>query len=305
MKDINSIPSDIDSLFENGVDINEDNLKAFLGNVEALLRRRLNKNKEERTTETLRMSKLGIPNRKLWFEHHHQDNKQDTGKLSNALKFIYGDLVEQLLLYLLKEAGHTVEHEQREVVIDGVVGHQDARIDNYTVDIKTTSSFAFKKFLTGQLYKDDPFGYIAQLSSYMYADQNTNGAFLAVNKESGQITVLKLDQIDTIDPPARIKEIREVLAKDTAPEEKCYQPKEIGTSGNLELATSCTYCPFKDQCWSEANGGLGIRRFEYASGIKELVHVAALPRVKEVLPNGGPDSTLEQSLEGIVPSDTL
>jgi len=280
-KTLDTIPQDIDALFFEGCSINEDNLNKFLNNLKELLIKRLSKrNPDEPISETMRMSKLGVPNRKLWYEHHTE--KQRT-PVNGSLKFLYGDIIEQLIFFLLREAGHTVEEEQQEVVIDGIVGHKDAKVDGYTVDVKSTSSFAHKKFATGQLYKDDPFGYTAQLSAYMYADNNPLGAFIAVNKENGQVTILKLNGIDTIHPPTRIKEIREVLARTEPPAEKCYAPEPMGKSGNLELATSCSYCPFKDKCWKDSNGGIGIRRFEYASGIKELVHVAETPRVPEVL----------------------
>ena len=63
-----------------------------------------------------------------------------------------------------------------------------------TIDVKSCSSYAFKKFKEGRLRDDDPFGYISQLSSYVYAGKDdplvtnkTHGAFLAVDKQNGHI----------------------------------------------------------------------------------------------------------------------
>ncbi len=239
------------------------------------------------------MSKLGTPNRKLWFEFNHELKEEE--KSSNSLKFLYGDILEQLVILLAKESGHTVEDEQSEVEIDGIKGHKDCKIDGVTVDIKSASNFAFKKFALGTLYKDDPFGYIAQLSSYMYADNNDKGAFVAINKENGQIAVLNLDSIDAIHPPTRIKEVKEVVASPEPPTKKCYEPEPYGTSGNIVLNKNCSYCLFKDACWKEANNGQGLRRFQYSNGIVDFVEVLNTPRVPEILPNGG--NIIEEILE--------
>jgi hypothetical protein len=42
-------------------------------------------------------------------------------------------------------------------------------IDGVTVDVKSASKYGFEKFLKHNLREDDPFGYISQLSSYVYA----------------------------------------------------------------------------------------------------------------------------------------
>jgi hypothetical protein len=277
MKNIDTLPQDIDNLFIEKRGANEDLLQGFLNTVGDTMRRRLRDMPEE--AFRLRFSRLGTPDRKLWFEANTASVERSS---KNALRFIYGDLVEALVLYLAKEAGHTVEDEQKEVVIDGVVGHQDAKIDGVTSDVKSASSFAFKKFLQGTLYKDDPFGYMAQLSGYMQADDNKEGAFVAVNKESGEITVLRVHAMDTICTKSRIQRMREVLELPEPPEEKCYEPQEFGKSGNLTLNKNCSYCPFKDLCWKDANNGTGLRKFKYSNGIVDFVKVVETPRVEEI-----------------------
>jgi len=278
MKDLYSLPSDIDQLFVKKAGVNEELLQSFCNNIGDLLRRRLTEQPEK--DFRLRFSKLGTPDRKLWYEAHTEQDPH--GQVSNALKFLYGDIVEQLVIYLAKEAGHLVEDEQLEVDIKGVKGHTDCTIDGIAVDIKSASSFAFKKFLQGTLYKDDPFGYIAQLSGYMQATGKDKGAFVAVNKESGEITVLPLDSIDSVDASTRIDRMREVISAPTPPQTKCYEPEKFGESGNLKLNKNCSYCPFKDQCWSDANGGVGLRKFNYSGGVVDFVSVVNTPRVEEV-----------------------
>jgi len=281
-KSIETVPEDIDLAFKEGVDISDEHMKAFLDGMEATLRSRLSKeNKGPKDTEPyIRMSKIGTPDRKLWYEFNTPPVPRDS---SDSLKFLYGDVVEELMLFFLKVTGHIVEDEQGEVTIDGVTGHQDCKVDGWTTDIKSASSYGFKKFAEGRLTQDDPFGYIAQLSSYMYADDNNQkGAFLVVNKENGKVIVDKLHPIDTIHPPTRIKQVREAIALEAPPTTKCYEPMPAGKSGNMKINTKCNWCPYKDACWSDANGGTGLRRFQYASGVVALTDVVSTPRVEEV-----------------------
>ena len=59
---------------------------------------------------------------------------------------MFGDILEELLLFLAKEAGHTVTGQQDTLSISGVNGHRDAIIDGRLVDVKSASSYSFRKF---------------------------------------------------------------------------------------------------------------------------------------------------------------
>ena len=279
-KTIDTIPQDVEKLLLEGKEaIGEENLQILLSNFASLIKERLSPNKRKNEKPTLRMSKLGTPDRKLWYEF----NTEVKETKSNQLKFLYGDLIEQLVLFLIKEAGHEVKEEQSELVIEGIVGHKDARIDGYTTDVKSASNFGFRKFKFNQILTDDPFGYVAQLSAYMEADKNDKGAFLAVNKETGELAVTKLHPIDTVNPEQRIRHLKEILKRTEAPEKKCYEPIPEGKSGNFVLNKNCTFCPFKATCWGDSNNGKGLRMFRYASGVKHFTTVVAEPNVPEVL----------------------
>jgi len=294
MKTLDTLPQDIDDLFANGKQLDPVNLKAFTDNIAALLQDRLTK--REDTGETLRMSRLGTPDRKLWFEHNVPLKRN---KASNALKFIYGDIIEQLIILLAKESGHKVEHEQQEVVIDGIVGHQDGTIDDVTIDVKSASSFAFQKFSKATIFKEDPFGYIAQLSSYKHANKTEQAAFIGVNKESGEICVLPLNNIDTIDPVQRIKEVKNIVVQKEAPIKKCYEPVQYKTSSNKTLNKNCTYCPYAGMCWKDANGGKGLRYFNYSTGPVAFTEIIDTPRVDEIFPNEPATGEVEVSTEEV------
>jgi len=294
---IDTLIPDIQKVFTNQEhEISEKNLEELAENIKEVVRTSVLEASVVRKPY-LRMSKIGTPERKLWYEMNRQkedvpvevegDDVEEVVPLDPtlAMKFLYGHLLEQVLLFFIKEAGHTLEGTQETLEINGVEGHRDAKIDGINVDIKTASFFGFKKFSEGSLLVDDPFGYIAQLSGYVYADEGAldkGGAFLALNKESGELALLKIDSMDLINPEERIDRLQKVIDLPSPPSEKCYQPKPDGKSGNMMLHKNCTYCPFKVDCWKDANNGRGLRGFQYSNGTKYLTEVHSEPTVPEV-----------------------
>lgn len=278
MKDLSTLVDDVYGLFQKreGHTVSEENLKLFTENLAKSLKNAIETANVPRP-QVLRMSKIGTPDRKLWLElNTPQDDLKPMGS-ANHIKFIYGHFIEELLLFLAKEAGHMVEGEQGEVDILGVLGHRDCKIDGITTDVKSASRWAFPKFANGTLNQDDPFGYIPQISGYAHADGSEYGAFFVANKETGELTVLKVDPVDMIDPVARIKHIQEnVLTSTTVPVAKCYEPVPHGKSGNMMLDKNCALCPFRAKCWPDA------RKFDYANGVTYLTTVVETPRVREL-----------------------
>ena len=100
-----------------------------------------------------------------------------------------------------------------------------------------------------------------------------------INKETGELTLLKLHSIDMINPEYRINEIKDVLSKPAPPETKCYEPEPDGKSGNMALNRNCTFCEFKELCWKDD----GLRKFKYSTGTKYLTKVVSVPRVEELV----------------------
>lgn len=284
MTDIITLVPDIYKLLEEGKEPDEANLEVFARNLTNTLRRRLFK---QETDPTLRMSNIGKPDRQLWYELNYNRLGLPREKLEGhtLFKFLYGDIIEETLLLLAKEAGHTVEDEQREVVLEGIKGHIDAKIDGVVVDVKSTSKYAFKKFEDGTLAQDDPFGYIDQLSGYASTEEykGSDAAFLAANKELGTLALLTI--------PARDVEQRAVakravyvkeMVKQKTPPKRCYDAVPEGKSGNMKLDTGCSYCAFKEECWKDANGGKGLRTFLYSTGPVYMTQVEKEPKVMEV-----------------------
>lgn len=204
-------------------------------------------------------------------------------------KFLYGDMIEIAMIFLAKEAGHTVTHEQHTVEVDGVLGHTDCVIDGIPVDVKSASSFSFQKFKEGGFKFDDPFGYVAQLSGYCHALSESGdveggrGAFLVADKVHGDICLAEIDGYDIRgNPPLpRIQHLRSII-KEPTPPPRCYEDIPEGKSGNRKLGVGCSYCAFKDECWKDANNGQGLRKYIYSRGPVWLTNVAREPKVEEV-----------------------
>ena len=229
----------------------------------------------------LRMSNIGKPSRQLYYENKYADS-ESTVDASTLIKFLYGHLLEEVLIFLVELSGHNVTDRQKEVVVSGVKGHMDCKIDGEVVDIKTASSFAFKKFKNGRLGEDDPFGYISQLTGYEEAEGTDNGGFLVINKESGELTLFQPEDLEKPNVESLISKLMKLVFNLGNPPEKCYAPVPAGTKGNMKLPRGCTYCAFKIECHKDANDGNGLRIFKYAKGLEYLTKVKSVPKVEEI-----------------------
>jgi hypothetical protein len=169
-RDPSTLPEDIFRVLDSETDheVSEENVE-WAGEVfKALLRTRLRKREEKKGEEVLRFSALGKKDRQLWYAANMPEAAEKLPGKQN-FKFLYGDVIEVLLLFLAKEAGHEVTDTQMGVECDGVFGSIDAKIGGVVVDVKSASSYSFEKFRTGGFLFDDPFGYVQQLSGYANA----------------------------------------------------------------------------------------------------------------------------------------
>lgn len=271
---------DIYRVVTEGADVTETQAEEFGRGVGDIIASRLREAKSDGERPfTLRMSNIGKGARQLWYDKKY--GREETLPPHTIVKFMFGDIIEQLVLFLAKLSGHNVSAEQAEVNLDGIKGHIDADIDGVTVDVKSASTHAFRKFADGSLAENDPFGYIEQISGYAKA-RGTDGAFLAVDKQNGHIAYLPFnkDELEVLDVSARIKYMKDMIESDKEPE-RCYSDEPEGKSGNMALNVNCSYCAHKFRCWADANGGVGLRVFQYASGPKFLTKVSLEPKVYE------------------------
>lgn len=280
VKSIDTLVVDIEKLFEgHGFSSALEHFSTDLGKT---LLTRFKEYSDERQP-TLRLSNYGRPLRQLWYEL--RGYPREVLGSSTRFKFLFGDILESLLLLLAAEAGHDVRDQQKEVSCDDVPGHIDAIIDGVVVDVKSASTFSFNKFRSGGIRLDDPFGYIPQLAAYSRGLGGIEGAFLVVDKTLGNIHLERFskEELESYDVVGRIVEDRIAIASPEPPE-RCYEPVSISKtdkSGNLKLGVGCSYCGWKEECWKDANNGKGLRQFNYSYGPIWLTHVEKEPRVQE------------------------
>tara|TARA_A200000159_G_scaffold85758_2_gene79313 strand:+ start:162 stop:1019 length:858 start_codon:yes stop_codon:yes gene_type:complete len=281
-KTLDTLIQDIYSTLEKGVDVSQPSVQEALDEVGSLVREATETvlREGERTgASNLRLSQIGKPDRQIWYGVQGEDGEPLNGQ--TRIKFLMGHVLEALLICLTKVSGHTVEEAQDTVEVEGVLGHQDCVIDGVLTDIKSASAFGFKKFKENRLADDDPFGYIAQISAYATKNNRDEAAFLAIDKNSGELAVTRVHELEMIDAPARVRHLKGMVQSETAPS-RCYNDTKDGESGNRKLAIGCVFCPYKKKCWADANGGAGLRAFKYSNGVRYMTQVAKTPNVEEL-----------------------
>ena len=246
-----------------GVDL-EQEIDRFGENCKQLMR---NLFLEERDNRVLRMSNIGRKDRYLWNAVNNPGVKEEMTP-NTYVKFMYGHLIEEMLLFLTRLSGHEVTDEQKQCSVGDITGHMDCKIDGIVTDIKSTSTFGFRKFKDHSLAYDDSFGYVAQIKGYAYSEGETKYGWLAMDKQNGHLTYLMYDSEDTqapvydkisFDIEEHIERVKK-LVEQPEPPEHCHEVVPDGKSGNQKLAVGCSYCPYKHTCWP------GVRTFLYSSG---------------------------------------
>lgn len=272
-KRITTLISDIEQRLTSAEPFDGPTVEAFAHGLAAKLSNRLS---EERGPPSLRLSNLGTHcARKLWYSINKPELAEPLSA-STRFKFLFGDVIEELILFLARAAGHTVEDEQKEVSINGVKGHIDANVDGELVDVKSASTFSFNKFKSHGLQYSDDFGYRDQLGAYRTAEGKDKAHFLAVDKTLGNIVLdtHTKEEYDR-DYDQLVEERRNLLAQPTPPE-RGYSDEPDGKSGNRKLGVACSYCGFKRSCWDN------LRSFAYSRGPVHLTQVERVPDVPEI-----------------------
>lgn len=286
MKKIDTLIKDMEHVVSTGEGWTEEISEWVANDIAKSLNRQLLSDRSKRKG-TLRLSNLGTPcERKLWY---HINGTHDTEPLSaNTLsKFIFGDITESYILGLVKASGHTLEGLQDTLVVEGIRGHRDCVIDGMLIDVKSASSFAFQKFKSGKLRENDDFGYISQLSSYLYGSRNDplvtekkKAGFLVFDKQFAHLALDIYDLSDELETKPETIEHKKGMVKGPIPprgfkEVRQYPLKkgqvDDGKPVNMKLPTACSYCGDKAECWPEA------RKFLYSGGPQWLTKVVREP----------------------------
>jgi len=274
MPDIKTLVKDMEETILGMKGWNEELSKAMGNNIASTAGKRFGV--PQRPRSYLSFSSIGSScKRKLWYKINEPSTSSKLAA-SDLLKFFYGDMIEELILTIAKISGHEVVGEQDRMYIGGLAGHRDAVIDGMTIDVKSASPASFKKFAEGKLREKDSFGYISQLSSYVYAAKDdplvtnkTQGAFLVMDKVSGEITLDVHDFSEEIKQKEKEVESVKRMVKGGIPDR--LEPEKT-TYGNTQLCQDCFYCDFKKHCWPES------RKFLYKGREKYLVDVVKEPK---------------------------
>lgn len=266
-----------------GVDFDSE-IDKICDDMKAVLKEQLTPD-SRRDIRGLRMSQIGKPDRQVMLDVQYE-GEQRTFPGPTLVKFLYGHLIEAMLIGLVRLTGHEVTDEQKVCRVAGIKGHMDCRIDGILTDVKSCSTYGFKKFRDRSIVHDDPFGYVGQIKGYAHAEGDSEFGWLAMDKQNGHLTFQTWDMDDKSDPDyphiqwdveERIEHLKKLVALESGElPPVCHEPVKDGTSGNMKLAAGCSYCPHREKCWPD------VRTFIYSTGPKYLTKVVRTPRVTEI-----------------------
>ena len=280
MANIETLIDDIYDLFQEGKEFTDEDVVELANSLASTIISRFKPRMKGQRPDKIRPSNLGQPDRKLWYDVNRlPDEFQFSPPM--LLNFLYGDICEELMLWLAEKSGHTVDHKQEPVNGYGLRGYMDCTIDGHNVDAKSAFAANFNKFANGSIKLEgkDPYGYIGQLSYYDQVRKEnpyevTTAYFFAFNK----IGSLCLTPLNTLEQPVikdRVEMLQAMVKEPEPPVEKCYPAEPDGKSGNMKLGTQCSRCRHKKECWPD------LRKFAYKPS-RYLTHVEVQPKVMEV-----------------------
>ena len=277
MKNINTLIEDVKKVLVEPHKFSDNAVSEF---AESLAKTVINRINPDKRGGSLRLSNLGKScDRELYYDVNAPELGEDL-PFEARMKFLFGDILEELLIFLAKEAGHTVTGQQDQLDLNGIKGHRDAVIDGMQVDVKSASSISYKKFKDGLTPEQDSFGYLTQQNNYLEASQDDplltikdKFAFFVIDKQLGHI---HLDIHEKSKQNYRaLAEQRKEMVLGPLPD-RGFSSEEDGKSGNRKLGTKCSYCSYKKECWPM------LRTFLYSNGPRYLTRVERLPDVPEV-----------------------
>lgn len=211
----------------------------------------------------------------LWHSVHNPEMEEQLPPYAR-IKYCYGHIIEHFVIGLVKAAGHKVEGEQDEILLDDVRGHRDCIIDGCVVDVKSAATPSFLKFKDKSIAENDTFGYLAQLDGYVLGSLDDprvtvkdRGYLLAVDKQLGHMCLYE-HRIRPGFIRERIRHYKQIVSLSEPPRCECGVVAD-GQAGNLMLDTRASYNTYKYCCHPN------LRTFLYESGPRYLTKVVKRP----------------------------
>lgn len=213
--------------------------------------------------------------RALWYSVVHPELAEPVPPWA-VNKFCYGHIIEAWAIALAKAAGHSVEGEGDELIVDGIKGHRDCIIDGCIVDVKSANSRGFVKFKDKTIAQNDSFGYLDQLDGYLVGSaeddlvtDKEHAYLFAIDKELGHMVLYEHSKReDSIHE--RIASYKQIVDLAEPPPCRCNADAD-GKSGNIKLSFPANYNDFKWQCNPQ------LRCFLYEKGPVYLTKVVREP----------------------------
>jgi hypothetical protein len=258
-------------------------LDKFTASTRAHLRRQFER---EPNKFSLRMSNLGRPLCQL--ECEQAGIKGQSWDNNTLTRNTFGDICEDVLMFILHASGVPIVSEQEQVSLDiagqKIQGTLDVVIDFSKLntyecptdprvwDIKSASDWSFKnKFTLGfdKFLEEDTFGYVDQLFLYGEARGCKVGGFIVQNKSTGEIAIVAFPEEQRLLRESTMRRVEEkvnLLSKEFSQSILHDQDSDTGKlpttkfssvpeyfrkhlTGNLILNTKCSMCDYKFHCW--------------------------------------------------------
>ena len=213
----------------------------------------------------LRASNIGRP---LWQLQMEKKGVKGEGQPYNAkMRNLFGDIIEQMAIIVMKAAGVEIEAEQKKIKYSinkgtNINGALDVEIGGKVWDIKSASPWSFtNKFgENGSFHTvatDDVFGYTTQ--GYVYAEgaDKPFGGWIVINKSTGEWTLTETPMADDEYKEKALDTVKKNASalKRNKKFERCYEDEEEyfrkQKTGNRVLNNTCSFCPYKFPCWGE------------------------------------------------------
>ena len=242
------------------VQIDEKLIDEFAENCKALIKKQFTSDRDR--SFRVRMSGIGRPLCQLQMEKAGAEREQSP--YNNKLRFLIGDMIEALTVFIIKSSGIKVDSEQKGVkrknkyFENGLTGTYDIEINNKIFDIKSASDWSFKNKFNmgfGAVAEKDVFGYLSQ--GYLYADTEKKdfGGWIVINKSSGEICLTEPPKDDKVYKDKGLKVANDNInaLMQNKPFERCFDEVEETyrnkLTGNKRLDSVCEWCSFKHPCW--------------------------------------------------------